>query len=107
MGYNVAAWRQPGAEVGAGEETMPERAHMEHDVRKALHENEGTAELDISVKYVNGVVFLDGVAPSAEVKQAAAEVVGKVEGVTFVQNRLQIKPEVQTTRDLFREGDAR
>jgi len=86
---------------------MPERGHMEHEVRKALHDNEQTAGLDISIKYVNGVVFLDGVAPTAELKDAAAEVAGKVEGVNLVQNRLQIKPEAQTTRDLFREGEAR
>ncbi|UCH34837.1 MAG: BON domain-containing protein [Armatimonadota bacterium] len=84
---------------------MPEHGHAEHEVRKALHENEDTAGLDLKIKFVNGVVFLDGTAPTAALKDTAAEIAGKIEGVTLVRNRLQVKPEAHTTRELFREGE--
>jgi osmotically-inducible protein OsmY len=80
---------------------------MEHEIRKALRENEQTAGLDIAVKFVNGAVFLDGTAPTAVAKEAAAEVARKVEGVAFVRNRLQVKPEAHTSREQFREGERR
>lgn len=86
---------------------MPQAGHVEHEARKALRENEQTAALDISVKYVNGVVFLDGAVPTAVLREAAAEVAGKVEGVTFVRNRLQVSPEHHTTREQFEEGEGR
>jgi len=86
---------------------MPEHGHMEHEIRKALHENEQTVGLEITVKFVNGVVFLDGAAPTAAAKEAADEVAGKVEGVTLVHNRLQIRPEHHTHRDQLREGERR
>ena len=86
---------------------MPEAGHVEHEVRKALRDNEATAALDVSVKCVNGVIFLDGAAPTGVLREAAAEVAGKVEGVAFVRNRLQIKPEHHTTREQFRENEGR
>ncbi|HUT74194.1 MAG TPA: BON domain-containing protein [Armatimonadota bacterium] len=86
---------------------MTEAGHVEHEVRKALDEDETTAGLDLSVKYVNGVVFLDGAVATAELRAAAAGVAGKVESVAFVRNRLQIKPDHHTTRELFREGEGR
>jgi len=84
---------------------MPEHGHAEHEVRKALRDNEQTATLDIAIKYVNGVVFLDGAVPTAALKDAAAEIVGKVEGVTLVHNRLQVNPEPHSLREQFREGE--
>ena len=86
---------------------MPEHGHVEHEVRKALHENEATAGLDITVKYVNGVAFLDGTVRTAVEKEAATEVAGKVEGVTLVRNRLQINPEHHTMREVFGERERR
>jgi len=84
---------------------MPDHGHIEHEIRKALHDNEQTAGLDIAIKFVNGVVFLDGTAPTAVAKEAAAEVARKVEGVTFVRNRLQVNPEHHTHRDQLGEGE--
>jgi osmotically-inducible protein OsmY len=72
---------------------------VEHEVRKALRENEATAALDLTVKYVSGVIFLDGAVPTATLRETAAEVAGKVEGVAFVRNRLQVEPEGHTTRE--------
>ena len=89
------------------EEAMPEHGHIEHEVRKALRENEATAGADVTVKFVSGVVFLDGVVKTVDLKEAAAEVAGKVEGVTLVRNRLQIDPEHHSLREQFREGDRR
>ena len=86
---------------------MPEHGHTEHEVRKALRDNEQTAALDIAIKYVNGVVFLDGVVQTAVLKDAAAETARKVEGVTLVRNRLQINPEHHTLREQFEEGPRR
>ena len=86
---------------------MPEHGHIEHEVRKALRENEATAGVDVTVKFVSGVVFLDGVVMTVDLKDAAAEVAGKVEGVTLVRNRLQVNPEHHSLREQFREGDRR
>jgi osmotically-inducible protein OsmY len=82
---------------------MPEHGHVEHEIRKALRENETTAAVDIKVKFVNGVVFLDGVVQTGVLKEAVAEVARKVEGVTLVHNRLQINPEHHTSREQFEE----
>lgn len=81
---------------------MPEHGHIEHEVRKALHENEATAGIEVVAKCVNGVVFLDGTVATAVEREAATEVASKVEGVTLVRNRLQINPEHHTGRDQFR-----
>lgn len=86
---------------------MPEQGHLEHEVRKALREDERTSGLEIRVKVINGVAFLDGTAATVIIKDAAEEVAGKVEGVNFVRNRLQVKPEAHTTREQFREGERR
>jgi osmotically-inducible protein OsmY len=86
---------------------MPEHGHTEHEVRKALRDNEQTAALDIAIKYVNGVVFLDGAVPTAALKDAAGEIAGKVEGVTLVRNRLQVNPEHHSLREQFEEGRRR
>jgi osmotically-inducible protein OsmY len=46
----------------------------------------------IHLKVVGGVVFLDGEADSEEEKETLEAEIKKVDGVRFVQNRLQVNP---------------
>jgi len=67
---------------------------MQEEVKKArqaLAEDDLTREAEISLRLVGGVAFLNGMVESAEVKERAEELVGKVEGIRLVRNRLQVR----------------
>jgi osmotically-inducible protein OsmY len=73
---------------------MPENAALVHKIKEALAQDENLSQLHLRIhlRAVDGVIFLDGeVADKAE-SDALAELIGKVEGVRWVQNRLQINP---------------
>jgi len=82
---------------------MSQDAEIGHKIKEALSKDERTAQIEVHVKVVGGVVFLDGHAENEEEKQAAAEVAKAVEGVKFVQNRLHVGAEHRTGREVMRE----
>ena len=73
---------------------MPEDRKLTHALEKALAEDKRTSGLQsVHVKAVGGAVFLEGEVESAEQRDAAEEIVGGVEGVRMVRNRLQVNPQ--------------
>jgi len=62
-----------------------------HKAKEALAEDETTKSLDLRLKVIDGVVFLDGKVENAEQKAHAQEVIGKIEGVVYVKNRIRVE----------------
>jgi osmotically-inducible protein OsmY len=74
---------------------MPENAALVRKIKEAISQEETLSHLHLRIhlRAVDGVVFLDGeVADKAE-SDALAVLIGKVEGVRWVQNRLQVNPQ--------------
>ncbi len=73
---------------------MPEDAALLVKVREVLGKDENLNRLlpHLHLKAVGGVVFLDGEVESAEENAALEAAVKAVEGVKWVQNRLQVNP---------------
>ena len=70
---------------------MPDDTAISHRIREALSKDERTSSLEIHVRTVEGIVFLDGeVEPEAD-RAAIHEVASKVEGVHYVKDRLHLK----------------
>jgi len=86
---------------------MQKDTEIAHAVKDTLAKDERTAGLHVSVKVVGGVAFLDGRVPKSEDKAAAVEVAKGVEGVRFVQDRLHVKADEPSARDLQRETERR
>jgi osmotically-inducible protein OsmY len=61
-------------------------------VKEALTQEGTPAHSRVHLKAVGGVVFLDGEVNSEEDKETLEELIQKVEGVRFVQNRTQVNP---------------
>jgi osmotically-inducible protein OsmY len=61
-------------------------------VREALAQEGVPGHSRVHLKAVGGVIFLDGEVNSEEDKEALEELLRKVEGVLFVQNRAQVNP---------------
>jgi osmotically-inducible protein OsmY len=85
------------------EASMPHEAEMAHKIKEALAADERTSTVEVHIKMVGDVAFLDGHAESEEQKQAASEVAKTVEGVRFVQNRLHVGAEHRTMREVMKE----
>jgi len=76
-------------------------------VREALAKEESLSKIlhHLHLRVIGGVVFLDGEAPSEGEGAAVEELIRKVEGVRWVQNRLQIKaPDTPEDREPHRHG---
>jgi len=86
---------------------MQKDTEIAHKIRDTLAKDERTTGLPVNVKVVGGVAFLDGRVPKHEDKEAAAEVAKGVEGVRFVQDRLHVKDEDPSSRDLQKETERR
>jgi osmotically-inducible protein OsmY len=84
---------------------MQKDTEIAHKIKEAIAKDERTASLHLSVKVVGGVAFLDGRVPKHEDRDAAAEVAKGVEGVRFVQDRLLVKEEQPSGRDLLEGGE--
>lgn len=82
---------------------MSQDSELTQKVKEALSKDERTAQLEVHVKVVGGVAFLDGHADDEDEKQAATEVTKAVEGIRFVQNRLHVGAEHRTRREVMRE----
>jgi|GEM_PF-5100545 osmotically-inducible protein OsmY len=80
---------------------MPENAALVHKIKEALAQEESLSQLHmrIHLRVVDGVVFLDGEATDKAESDALADFIGKVEGVRWVQNRLQINPQEVPNRE--------
>jgi len=65
---------------------------INHKVKEALGADENTSGLEVHVKTVGGVVFLDGEVEDEATKEALEQVAGKAEGVRLVMNRMQVRP---------------
>jgi|WetSurMetagenome_2_1015567.scaffolds.fasta_scaffold291283_2 osmotically-inducible protein OsmY len=71
---------------------MPENAALTHKIKEAIAQEQSLSHLRIHLRAVDGVIFLDGeVADKAE-GAALEALIGKIEGVRWVQNRLQVNP---------------
>ena len=71
---------------------MPEDAALLAKVREALSKNEALIELHLHLhlRAVGGVIFLDGEVGSEEERRALDAAIREVEGVKWVQDRLQV-----------------
>jgi hypothetical protein len=87
----------PQAEGPAAEPPKPEpKKGLFTRIAEALAQDERTKELhSVHVRVSGGVVFLDGETKTDLELAAAEEVIRKVEGVRFVQNRLQVNPQAR------------
>ena len=85
---------------------MQKDTEIAHKIKETLSKDERTAGLHVNVKVVGGVAFLDGRVPKHEDKDTVVEIVKAVEGVRLAQDRLHVKDEEPTGRDLF-EGKER
>jgi osmotically-inducible protein OsmY len=65
---------------------------INHKVKEALGADETTSGLEVHVKTVGGVVFLDGEVEGDAAKEAVEAVARKAEGVRLVMNRLRVRP---------------
>ena len=72
---------------------MSEDFTILHKAKEALSKNEAMRELSLHLRVVGGVVFLDGEVKTAEESEAVEALLREVEGVKWVQNRLQVNPE--------------
>lgn len=67
------------------------RGGIEGRIRSRIEEDPRTSGIELlDIEVDNGMVTVDGSAPSAEAKQALTEVVGDVEGVNIVVNRVRV-----------------
>ena len=78
-----------------------------HKAKEALAEDEGTKALELHLKVIDGVVFLDGRVDTAEQKAHAQEVISKIEGVVYVKNRIRVEAveEIEGTEDWRRSHE--
>jgi len=84
---------------------MEKDTEIAHKIKEALAKDERTSGLHVNVKVVSAVAFLDGRVPKHEDKTAVNEVVKAVEGVRLVQDRLHVKQEEPSDRDLLRRTE--
>ncbi len=61
-------------------------------VSTVLAKDPDLSAIKIDVDTKNGVVTLNGPAPTAGAKTKAADIAGKIQGVTSVNNQLVVKP---------------
>jgi hyperosmotically inducible protein len=80
-------------------------AFITSKTKMRLLANDKTPALDINVDTRNGQVTLFGIVPNAEAKQAAELEARKVEGVTKVNNDLQIVPKAKQDAVEARDED--
>jgi osmotically-inducible protein OsmY len=79
---------------------MPDDTALLGKVREALQKDEALGRLRLHLRAVGGVIFLDGEAGSDEEGKAVEALIRGVEGVRWVQNRLQIMaPDTPEDRD--------
>jgi osmotically-inducible protein OsmY len=73
---------------------MPEDATLVHKIKEVIAQEESLRHLHLRIhlRAVDGVVFLDGEVSDKAESEALAALIGKVEGVRWVQNRLQLHP---------------
>jgi osmotically-inducible protein OsmY len=73
---------------------MPENAALVHKIKEAIAQEESLSHLHLRIhlRAVDGVVFLDGEVGNEAESTALNELIGKIEGVRWVQNRLQVHP---------------
>lgn len=86
---------------------MPEDAALIHKVKELLEKDEVLGALlpHLHLRAVGGVVFLDGEAGSDEELEALEAKIREIEGVKWVQNRLQVRaPDTPTDREPHRHG---
>ena len=86
------------AEAGAGEppKETPKKSLFSR-IGDALKQDKRTRGLhSLHLKVSGAVVFLDGETRTPEEREAAEEIVRKVEGVHLVQNRLQVNPHARS-----------
>jgi hyperosmotically inducible periplasmic protein len=62
-------------------------------VKSKLVADKATNLTRVSVKTVNGTVYLDGVVDSADQKAHAADLAARADGVRTVVNNLQVNPQ--------------
>lgn len=70
---------------------MPDDMVISHQIKEALTKDERTSSLEIHVRTVDGIVFLDGEVEPETDRAAIQEVASKVEGVRYVKDRLHVK----------------
>lgn len=67
------------------------RAGIEGLIRSSIEEDPRTSGIELlGIEVDDGMVTVEGSAPSAEAKQALTQVVGDVEGVNIVVNRVRV-----------------
>ncbi|NIM06383.1 MAG: BON domain-containing protein [Armatimonadetes bacterium] len=79
---------------------MAEDAVLLTKVKEALGKDEMLSGMKVHLRAVGGVIFLDGEAASEDESEAVEALIKEVEGVRWVQNRLQVKaPDTPDDRD--------
>jgi len=79
---------------------MSEDSALLAKVKEALGKDEAFRGLRLHLRAVGGVVFLDGEVKSEEERAAVEALVREIEGVRWVQNRLQVNaPDTPADRD--------
>jgi osmotically-inducible protein OsmY len=83
---------------------VSEDAAITHKVKEALGADENTAGVEVRIKTVGGVVFLDGEVDDEATQDAIEQIARKAEGVRLVMNRTQVRaPEHHPGRHERRE----
>ncbi len=71
---------------------MAEDAALLAKVKEALAGQEELPHAHLHFRAVGGVIFLDGEVETEEEREGVEKFIRGVEGVRFVQNRLQVNP---------------
>jgi osmotically-inducible protein OsmY len=71
---------------------MSEDAALLAKVKEALEKDEAMPHHRLHLRAVGGVIFLDGEVDNDEEREAVQAFIKAIEGVKFVQNRLQVNP---------------
>jgi osmotically-inducible protein OsmY len=67
---------------------------LDRRVRKNLEEDPRTADYVIEVINTSGLITLEGVVPSREVKDVAHDIAKNTDGVVSVTNALVVNPDI-------------
>lgn len=94
----------PSTTTPTTKQSMPSDATLAGKVKTALIENDTTKAHEINVEVYKGQVQLNGFVDTAEQRTTAAQVAGKVAGVTSVKNNLAVKSHERSAGESLDDG---